>query len=187
MSLKSGSEKSKNKKNSSENKQPGNKKLLNKINQIFELVLSENKNLENYKQKILSQKNMSFSASYIPPISVKQYLARILNYSEAEESTLIIALIYIDRLNCISSVILTPYNIHRILFIAILLAIKYNEDNTYDFEYYSQVAGISVKELKVIEFEFVCLLKFKLFINKKEFDEYKLYIDDIDCEDDNVK
>ena len=187
MSLKSGSEKSKNKNNTSENKQPVNKTLLNKINQILELVLTENKNLKNYKQKLLSQKNMSFSASYIPPISVKQYLSRIFNYSEAEESTLIIALIYIDRLNCISSVILTPYNIHRILFIAILLAIKYNEDNTYDFEYYSQVAGISVKELKVLEFEFVCLLKFKLFINKKEFDEYKLYIDDIDCEDDNVK
>ena len=181
MSLKSGSEKSKGKKSTSENRQ-----LLNKINQILEIVLKENKNLKNYKQKLVSQKNMSFSASFIPPISVKQYLARILKYSEAEESTLIIALIYIDRLNNISNIILTPYNIHRIIFIAVLIAIKYNEDNTYDFEYYSQVAGISVKELKVLEFEFVCLLKFKLFINKKEFDDYKLYIDDIDCEDENI-
>ena len=186
MSLKSGSEKSKGKKSTSENRQLLNKILLNKINQILEIVLKENKNLKNYEQKLVSQKNMSFSASFIPPISVNQYLARILKYSEAEESTLIIALIYIDRLNSISNIILTPYNIHRIIFIAVLIAIKFNEDNTYDFEYYSQVAGISVKELKVLEFEFVCLLKFKLFINKKEFDEYKIYIDDIDCEDENI-
>ena len=47
-------------------------------------------------------------------------------------------------------------------------------------DFYSQVAGISINELRILEFEFVCLLKFKLFINKKEFEKYKVYIDDIE-------
>ena len=186
MSLKSGYEKSK-KKNTIKDEKKEDETLLNKINQILEIVLKENKKLKNYKEKLNSQKNMSFSSSYVPPISLKQYLSRILNYTEAEESTIIIALIYLDRLSGISKVILTPYNVYRIIFVAILIAIKYNEDNAFDFEYYSQVAGISVKELKVLELEFVCLLKFKLFINKKEYDKYKLYIDDIDWEDDDIK
>ena len=89
-------------------------------------------------------------------------------------------MIYIDRLSKFSGIILTPYNIHRIIFVAILIAIKYNEDNTFTFEFYSQVAGISINELKILEFEFVCLLKFKLFVSKKDYEKYKVYIDEIE-------
>ena len=123
---------------------------------------------------------MCFSSSSIPSIELKKYLERIIIYTESEESTIIIALIYIDRLSKFSGIILTPYNIHRIIFVAILIAIKYNEDNIFTFDFYSQVAGISINELRILEFEFVCLLKFKLFINKKEFEKYKVYIDDIE-------
>ena len=179
MSLKSGGEKSKNKTNSSEENKV-NKSLLKKINQILEIVLLENKKLKNYKEKLISQKNMCFSSSSIPSIELKKYLERIIIYTESEESTIIIALIYIDRLSKFSGIILTPYNIHRIIFVAILIAIKYNEDNIFTFDFYSQVAGISINELRILEFEFVCLLKFKLFINKKEFEKYKVYIDDIE-------
>ena len=183
MSLKSGSEKTKN--NDYENNKTKNKIMVKKINQVLEIVLEENKSLNNYKEKLVSQRNMSFTSLHKPPITIEKYLERILNYTAAEESTIIIALIYIDRLSNISNVILTPYNIHKIIFAAILLSIKYNEDSTYDFEYYSEVAGISYKELKIIEFEFVCLLQFNLYVNKNDFDRYKSFIDSIDNEEDN--
>ena len=179
MSLKSGAEKSKNTNNSSEEYQI-NKSLFKKITQILEIVLLENKKSNNYKDKLISQKNMCFSSSCIPSIDLKKYLERIIIYTESEDSTIIIAFIYIDRLSKFSGIILTPYNIHRIIFVAILIAIKYNEDNTFTFEFYSQVAGISINELKILEFEFVCLLKFKLFVSKKDYEKYKVYIDEIE-------
>ena len=122
--------------------------LLIKINKILEIVMKENKELENYNEKLLSQQKMSFNTNNIPNITIQKYLERIFKYTEAEESTFIIALIYIDRINQISNIIITPYNIHRIIFISVLLAIKYNEDITFDFDYYAQVAGISIDELK---------------------------------------
>ena len=159
--------------------------ILNKINQILQFVIEENKNLKNYSEKLKLQKKMSFNSNFIPSISLKKYLDRIAKYTEAEESTLIIALIYIDRICEMANIILTPFNIHRIIFTSILLAIKYNEDIFFDFDFYAQVAGIPAKELKILEIEFSFLLKFKLFVNNSIFNDYKLYIDDIEGDKDN--
>ena len=157
-----------------------NESLLKKISKILTIVIKENKNLKNYEEKKSSQKNMSFNAIKKPSLSVKDYLYRIQNYAEAEDNTLIIALMYIDRLSQISSIVLTPYNVHRILFVSVLLAIKYNEDICFDFDFYAKIAGVPTKELKKMESDFVYLIKFKFYINKEEFEKYKSYIEDIE-------
>ena len=159
-----------------------NEILLNKINKILTIVLEENKALKNYKEKLSLQKNMSFTSYNKPSLSIKDYLYRIQSYSEAEDNTIIIGLMYIDRICEHSSVILTPYNIHRIIFVSILMAIKYNEDICFDYEFYAKIAGISMKELKILEREYIELIKFHFFVGKEEFDKYKLYIDDIEFE-----
>ena len=159
-----------------------NEILLNKINKILTIVLEENKALKNYKEKLSLQKNMAFTSYNKPSLSIKDYLYRIQSYSEAEDNTIIIGLMYIDRICEHSSVILTPYNIHRIIFVSILMAIKYNEDICFDYEFYAKIAGISMKELKILEREYIDLIKFHFFVGKEEFDKYKIYIDDIEIE-----
>ena len=86
-----------------------------------------------------------------------------------------------------AKIMLTPYNIHKIIFTAILLAIKYNEDIIFNFEYYSKIAGISIKEIQILEKDFSILLRFKFFVSKEHFEKYKLYIDNIDDEEENSK
>ena len=140
-----------------------NEILLNKINKILTIVLEENKTLKNYKEKLTQQKNMAFTSYNKPSLSIKDYLYRIQTYSEAEDNTIIIGLMYIDRICEHSSVILTPNNIHRIIFVYILMAIKYNEDVCFDYEFYSKIAGISMKELKVLEREYIDLI-FNFFL-----------------------
>ena len=163
-----------------------NEILLNKINKILSIVLKENQTLKNYKEIVSSQKNMSFTSYKKPSLSIKDYLFRIQNYTEAEDNTIIIALMYIDRLSDISSVLLTPYNVHRILFVSVLLAIKYNEDICFNFDFYAKIAGMPISDLKKMEREFVYLIKFKFYIDKDEFEKYKLYIDDVEY-DENKK
>ena len=58
---------------------------------------------------------------------------------------------HIDRIYEHSSVILTPYNIHRIIFVSIFMAIKYNEDICFEYNFYSKIAGIPMKEIKILE------------------------------------
>ena len=133
-----------NKKDSPQSKIPNNK-LIKAIAITLTSILDQNKNLENYKEILKNQSRAVFSANIIPNISVKDYLERIQTYSNVERSTLIISLIYIDRLCNKAKVTLTHYNIHRILFSAILLSIKFNEDSFYDNKYYSQIYINNIK------------------------------------------
>ena len=90
---------------------------------------------------------------------------------------MIIALIYIDRLSENKNIKLSIYNVHRILFTAVLLAIKYNEDEIYENNIFAEIFGVSNKELNNLESEFLDLIEFNLFITKKIFQLYynKIY------------
>ena len=156
--------------------------LLDNISSILESLIEENKNLQNYKEKMKLQKKLIFYSREVPSISIKDYLYRINNFSEAEDNTFILALIYIDKICEIASIILSEHNIHRILFVSILIAIKYNEDVYYDNKYYAKIAGVSSKELRKMESEYLKLIKFELYVNKNVFDKYKNYI----CKNDNM-
>ena len=126
---------------------------------------------------------MCFSAKCIPSISIYDYLKRIQNYTLIEKNTLILSLIYIDRLCKLGKVTLTYYNIHRIIFAAILISIKYNEDNFFDNKYYSEIAGIKLNDLNLIEYTFIKLCDFKMFVSKDIFDKYNTYLNSLGKED----
>ena len=150
-----------------------NNKLIESISQTLCTILENNKKMADYKEIVKKQSKVAFSANLIPKISIKDYLIRIQTYSNIEKSTLIFSLIYIDRLCHNSDVKLTYYNIHRILFSSILISIKYNEDSYYDNKFYSEIAGVKLKELKVIEYTFLELNDFNVYVNKAEFERYK--------------
>ena len=61
---------------------------------------------------LIGQEN-AFYSKKIPPISLDKYLERLLKYSEAAESTIIIMLIYIDKICEKSSLNITNNCIHR--------------------------------------------------------------------------
>lgn len=112
-----------------------------------------------------------FYSSIIPSISLLDYLRRIVLYSNIEQSTLIISLIYLDRISN-SKIILSKHNIHRLLFTSILLAIKYNEDAYYKSDYYAKIAGVSLKEMNKMEECFVKLINFYLFVSEDLYEKY---------------
>ena len=152
--------------------------LIKAISQSLMTILEENNTMQNIKEVIIKQSKMIFSSKSIPNISIKDYLIRIQTYSEIDKTTLILALILIDKLCKKAELILTYYNIHRILFGAILIAIKYNEDIYYDNKFYSEIAGVKIKELKLIEYTFLELNDFNVFVNDNEFEQYRLYLED---------
>lgn len=157
-----------------------NKALLNAISKTLNQVIAENQALKNYSRKVKEQSHMVFSARTPPQISLYDYLYRIKYYGEMEDNTLIVALIYIDRLCDMTSLTLTPYNIHRILFASIVTAIKYTLDLFYDNKYYSEIAGVSLKELCKIEESFVDLMEFNFYVEKNHFEKYQKYLKTIE-------
>lgn len=151
-------------------------KLIASISSTLTRLLEQNKKLPDYQKAVKSQSKMPFSSREIPNISLSDYLSRISYYSKPEESTLILSLIYIDKMCQMGSIMLSEYNIHRILFSSILTSIKYNEDQYYDINYYAEVAGVSPKELLLIEEEFLDEIDFTLFVGEDEYKKYYEYL-----------
>ena len=159
------SEKDKNQSQKEDEPEIKNINLIQAISEILTKLIEQNKKQENYKEIILKQKNMIFSVNSIPKISIYDYLIRINKYSEIETSTLICSLILIDHISQSSDIILTYYNIHRIIFAAVLASIKYNEDSFYDNKFYYEISVFKLKKLKIIKYNFIILIYFNIFNN----------------------
>ena len=147
------------------------KNLLKDIAGTLNSIISENKKMKKQKKE-----NSPFSREHAPKISLFDYLLRIQKYSGIENSTLILSLIYIDRICNKKEIILTKYNIHRLLFTAILISTKYNEDAIYDNLFFSKIAGVTVKELALLERAFLKIIDFDLFVSDEIYQKYYYYL-----------
>ena len=159
-----------------QNEEIPNMNLINAISKTLTTILENNKKLKNYRDILKKQSMMYFSANSIPNITIKDYLIRIQNYSKMEKSTLILSMILIDHMCKKSNIVLTIYNIHRILFSSVLISIKYNEDSYYDNTFYAQIAGIKPNELKLLEYKFLELNDFNVFVKDIEYEQYEKYL-----------
>ena len=107
----------------------------------------------------------------VPEISIYDYLLRINEYIEINESILASSLFYINKL-IINKILLTMNNIHKIILISIALSLKYNNDLINSNVYYSEVGGLSVQEFNEVEFEFLKLIHFNCYIKQDEFEDF---------------
>ena len=140
--------------------------IINSIALNLKDIINENKsNINNVEQDI-------FFLSFIPPITLNEYIKRIMKYSKMEISTLIISIIYIDNFCGKNLYYLTSNNIFRILLSACILSLKFNEDIIVDYKTYADIAAVSVQDLKNLEFYMYLKLHFSL---KVEYDLYKSY------------
>jgi len=138
------------------------------ISDLLVKICEENKIKKSNKNYLLK----SFTCKNIPSISIKDYFLRLSKHAKVNESTIILILIYIDRICNMNHFILTYYNIHKLILAAFILAIKYNEENYYSMIYYSKIGGVSVTELNILEYEYLILIRYKLFVQQKLFDKY---------------
>ena len=109
-----------------------NKIIIGTITKILTEIIEENK-INKYSHEILEkQKKLKFYCKSPASVNIDTYIERILKYSHIEESTLILSLIFIDRVCDYNNILLNDCNIHRIIFTSIILAIKVNEDDEYE-------------------------------------------------------
>ena len=77
------------------------------------------------------------------------------DYAACTEIELTTTLFYIDKLvrdyTDETHLILTELTIHRLMMVAIILSLKYLNDDYFDNKYYAHVGGITLNELNVLE------------------------------------
>ena len=147
-------------------------RIIESINKTLEKLINKKKK----KKNTINELTAIFLSETIPEISVLDYLIRIIKYTYCEESTMILGLIYLDRI-CLKNILISKYNIHKLLFVSILLAIKNNEDQIYKNDYYCEVSGINLSDLCLMEYIFAILLNFNFYVNDFEYNLYKNAID----------
>jgi len=110
-------------------------------------------------------------------ISVRDYLGRIVQYSNASPCCYAIGLIWMERLKNKGDALLTTKTYQRTVLGVIMLACKYLDDFYYSNKHWAQIGGIPTKELNEIEINLLNKLDFKLHIQREEYDWYveKLY------------
>ena len=143
-------------------------KTIEIISDLLNNICEGNKN----KLSQTNNKIIPFMTINIPTMTIKDYLLRLSKFTKINESTLIIILIYIDRICKINNFQLNFKNIYKLIISSMIIAIKYNEDNFYSTEVYAKLGGITVQELNFLEMQFLISIKFSLFVEKDLYDKY---------------
>ena len=149
--------------------------ILNAITCVLHTIIQDNENLDQLNHYSKPLKDI-FSGDNIPMISIENFLKRLIKYSNIEESTLIISLIYMDRYLDSTFKYLTKFNVHRLLFTSIVMAIKYNEDEIFTNSLYAKMGGVKLEELASFEIDFLKGINYCLFIDDEVFERYESYI-----------
>ena len=123
-----------------------------------------------------------FISKKIPNVSIQNYLDRLAKYSKIENNTLLLVLIYIDRICELNKIRLNYFNIHKLILGGLLIAIKYNEDDYFSNTFYSKVGGVTQKEINNLEYEFLTLIDFNLYVSDELFIRYYDYIKNVEDE-----
>jgi hypothetical protein len=147
-------------------------KIPNLLSNITNILVE----LINKNGKGIYDKKNPFCSKFIPTISIADYLLRFKKYTNIENSTLIIGLIYLDTICSRENIILQENCIHRLLLICCVLAIKFNEDLIFDNEYYAKIGGISLKEINLLEYYAIKFLDFDLFFDEQIYNKYVHYL-----------
>lgn len=100
-------------------------------------------------------------------MSIEDFLNRIVKYCDVDASTLIIAMIYLEKFFS-SKVTPTSANIHKSLIVSVMIADKFNEDLVYDTQFFSKVGGISTEKINLLESLFLSGIKYDLFVSDKD-------------------
>ena len=145
------------------------------VNVILTEIISKNKFLPQYSDILQNQRKNIFNLKSQPKITISDFLNRIILYSKIEISTLILSLIYLNKI-LEKGLLLTEYNVHKLLCISILIAIKYNEDKISNNNYYAQIFGLSLKEMNNLENSYLNLIDYKLYIDQEFVKNFCNYI-----------
>ena len=147
-----------------------NEDIINAISLNYEEIIKENKELVDFVVKD------KFYLRRVPNITLSEYITYIMEHTNINISTIIIAIIYIDMFCEKYKYVLCFNNIYLMFLTACLLSIKFNEDKYISSEFYAEICEIPVEYLNELE-KYLCLkLRYSLYVEDTEYNSYYNYL-----------
>eukprot|EP00446_Apocalathium_sp_SHHI-4_P005285 CAMPEP_0177178176 /NCGR_PEP_ID=MMETSP0367-20130122/14192_1 /TAXON_ID=447022 ORGANISM="Scrippsiella hangoei-like, Strain SHHI-4" /NCGR_SAMPLE_ID=MMETSP0367 /ASSEMBLY_ACC=CAM_ASM_000362 /LENGTH=286 /DNA_ID=CAMNT_0018624823 /DNA_START=85 /DNA_END=945 /DNA_ORIENTATION=+ len=115
-----------------------------------------------------------FHCKKAPAVSIERYVLRIREYFGCSEECFVLALVYIDRvMKHHPAYAFGQLSGHRMVLSAMVLAIKFLDDNFLSNKFYARVGGLQVTELNTLEIKMMKLLNYRLLVVPEEFEVYR--------------
>lgn len=121
---------------------------------------------------------VDFESAALPEIPVDHYVERLRDLFACSDEAVTLAVIYVDRLTKFHSPAfqVRASNIHRLILTALLVSTKFIDDIYFANSFYAKNGGVSTQELNRLEFSFLHLIKFDLYVSSQEYDAYKSFL-----------
>eukprot|EP01063_Lacrimia_lanifica_P041467 TRINITY_DN968_c0_g1_i1.p1 TRINITY_DN968_c0_g1~~TRINITY_DN968_c0_g1_i1.p1 ORF type:complete len:227 (+),score=101.09 TRINITY_DN968_c0_g1_i1:54-734(+) len=112
-----------------------------------------------------------------PAMQVEKYakvvMPKLSKKIGAGPEDMVIALILIDRLTYVNpAYFLSQATLHRLLYTALVVAMKTQHDVLYSNKVYAQCASLSLQELNAMEVAFLTALDFDVHVDASDFEAY---------------
>jgi hypothetical protein len=119
----------------------------------------------------------SFSMCYCPEgtapaLAPEAFMDRVAKYFQCSDPCYIVALLYIYRVFVKDDIFyhFDYFSFPRIFLTAMVVAVKFYDDQHFKNIYYAQVGGFSIEELNRLEIRFLQAIKFDLYISREKWD-----------------
>ena len=137
---------------------------------LTELIIENQQNIDD----IYIRRDI-FYLTHEPLFSIEDYIKHIVKYTRMDISSLILGVIYIDKMCEKEKYVLSFNNINRLILAACLLSIKFNEDSSFSNVIFARIGGVSVELLNKLEYDFYVLMDFSLYVDFVYYQKYFVY------------
>lgn len=97
----------------------------------------------------------------------------MLSTTQVTQNVILLALLFIYRLKKLNPQVKgKPGSEYRLLTVALMLGNKFLDDNTYTNKTWADVSGIEVKEVHIMEVEFLSNMRYDLYTSEKEWKQW---------------
>ncbi|RCH90719.1 hypothetical protein CU098_006993 [Rhizopus stolonifer] len=116
--------------------------------------------------------------TYTASSAFKRFCYQVLLATQLKDSAVFLCLKYIaNLLQANPRVEGAEGSEYRLFIVALMLANKFLDDHTYTNQSWSEVSGMKVEDLNIMEAEFLVAIDYKLFVRAQEFAIWKILLD----------
>ncbi|KAI5920475.1 hypothetical protein F4810DRAFT_414379 [Camillea tinctor] len=121
-----------------------------------------------------SSESLPALSKYTEPCpAYKKWVHGILSTTQVTQNVVLLALLFVYRLKRTNPKVNgNPGSEYRLLTVALMLGNKFLDDNTYTNKTWAEVSGISVKEIHVMEVEFLSNMRYGLLTSKEQWQDW---------------
>ena len=111
----------------------------------------------------------SFESNRQCPLAPTAFFERMLHYSGCSPCCFLVGVIYLQRINikCNSELVITPFNLQRLLLTAVMVASKYLDDLYSSNKHWASIGDLDTRELNKLELELLQMLDFSLGLTRE--------------------